>query len=96
MPCIRISDDLRWAAVRLVSLGHDVSYVAMVTGMRERTVESIYSQFQATGTVGSTNNAAPRLRRPRILGNHEVAVSVVVLECCVGARLRFLHCIVPD
>lgn len=74
MPARQISDDLRWAVVHLSALGHSSSYVAMATGMSEHSVQTITKLFQETGMIGESSEA-PKLRRPRILGNHEMTVS---------------------
>ncbi|KAG8715654.1 hypothetical protein FRC09_016439 [Ceratobasidium sp. 395] len=68
MPPQRISNDLRWAVVRLTALGNSSQYVAMASGLNERQVRGINQLFDETGVVNGNRNA-PRPGRPRILGN---------------------------
>lgn len=79
MPGNRLSNDLRWAVVRLITMRCHVDFVAAALGISERTITRIMSIFHASGgaRVRLDIGERPGQGRPRALSYRELWVSSI-------------------
>lgn len=75
----RTSDELRATVIRLLVTGRNPGETAELTGLHERTVKSIYSTWEATGSVSGQRDFAI-VGRPRKLSLGDVWVNEHISE----------------